>query len=92
MGKERRAVRVFFSTFYEGDAEAIIGELRRRFGEERVRVVRSRNVPELYFVEISCDDPYSAVGVVEEVLRTVPDTIYGVKVYAVPPREGGSAG
>ncbi len=94
MGKERVVLHVFFSTFYEGDAEKLVEEIAAAIGS-RPRVERSRVVRELYHLEAEFGDPGEAVKALEAVrgvLARAPDTVYGVKAYVVPPVRGGSAG
>jgi hypothetical protein len=83
-GKGRRAVRVFFNTYYEESASKIINALKSLgYG---VRVQRSRVVPELYYIDIDAgsEDLEKVRQTVEDTLkREADDTVFGVKVYAI---------
>lgn len=87
MAALRRAVRGFFSTYYEDEANALIERIRSTVKGD-VRVTRSNVVPELYYVEIRLGDNASreeaerlAARLRELLLEA--DTVYGVKVYTV---------
>ena len=94
MGVQRRAVRLFFNTYYEEDAERALEALKRAAGGREIRVYRSMVVPELYYVEIPLDERVSdeeaarLAEAVAEAVRSVSDTVFGVKAYYV----GGSGG
>ncbi len=94
MGKERIVLHVFFSTFYEDEADRLVEKITEVLGS-RPRIERSRVVRELYHLEAEFADPgeaLKALEAVQELLDSVPDTVYGVKAYVVPPPRRGSAG
>ncbi len=85
MAKRKRVVRLFFNTFYEDAAKAILERLERSYG--RVRVVRSQVLPEFYYVEIQVgenEDPARVRTEVENLVAQVGgDRVFGVKAYDV---------
>ena len=85
MAKRKRLVRLFFNTFYEDVYKAVIDALKREYGD--VRIVKSRVLPEFYYVEVSMapsDDLGEAAKRIEELVRSVGgDRVFGVKAYPV---------
>ncbi len=85
VAKRKRVLRIFFNTFYEDVAKRIEEELIREYG--RVRVTRSRVLPEFYYVEVelgSSDGLEEAARKAEELVRRAGgDLVYGVKAYVV---------
>ncbi len=81
--RHKSVIRIFFNTFYESDAQDLIDKLST-IGE--IRVERSKNVPELYYIEIQLprdSDLSEAEGKVREILTKTPPSIFGVKIYSV---------
>jgi hypothetical protein len=88
MSKLRRALRVFFNTYYEDDANRAIEAIREIVGDiGKIDVKRSSIVGELYYVEILLQDNVdkdSAEKMRERIINTLKalsDTIFGVKAY-----------
>ncbi len=85
MAKRKRLVRLFFNTFYEDAYKAVVEALEREYG--RVRVVKSRVLPEFYYVEVHMtpsDDLEEASRRIEELVRSVGgDRVFGVRAYPV---------
>ncbi len=85
MAKRKRVVRLFFNTFYEDVAKAIVERLERVYGS--VGVVHSRVLPEFYYVEIRLgegDDPARVRSEAENIAAEVGgDRVFGVKAYDV---------
>ncbi|NOZ89047.1 MAG: hypothetical protein GXO15_03890 [Crenarchaeota archaeon] len=85
----RRLIRLFFNTYYEEDAKRVIEALEREAAPSKVRVTRSRVVPELYYVEIplaGVESREEAARLAEKLAataRAVSDTVFGVKAYVV---------
>jgi hypothetical protein len=83
-GKGRRAVRLFFNTYYEDRAERIIEALKGLGFEMYVK--RSKVVPELYYVDINVGDANldEVKEEVENILRKeADDTVFGIKIYVI---------
>ncbi len=84
-GKGRRAVRLYFNTYYEDTAKRIIEALRNAL-PLKVNVERSKVVPELYYVDIEAGEENleELRERVEKLVReAADDTVFGVKVYVV---------
>lgn len=88
MSKLRRALRVFFNTYYENDAGRAIEAIREIVGDTRkIYVKRSSIVGELYYVEILLSDNVDKDSAermrvrIINALKTLSDTIFGVKAY-----------
>lgn len=86
MPKLRRAIRVFFNTYY--DASKIIEAIGRiTEGLGRLTVKRSNIVSELYYVEVLLDDSVdksTAETLAEKInssLKELSTTVFGVIVY-----------
>lgn len=86
MPKLRKAIRVFFNTYYDASkfVEAI-GRITEGLG--KLTVKRSNVVNELYYVEVLLDDSVdksTAETLAEKInstLRELSTTIFGVRVY-----------
>ncbi len=88
MSKLRKALRVFFNTYYEDDADRAVEAIKEIVGDTgRIDVKKSSIVSELYYVEILLQDNAdkdSAERMRERItntLKTLSDTIFGVKAY-----------
>ena len=77
-------IRVFFSSFLDDVAKAIISRLSK-YG--RTKTMYSRIVPGFYHVEIILDKEEnidSIVGQIESEIRKLgSDYVYGIKVYYI---------
>jgi len=84
MPKGRRAVRLFFNTYYDDAAQILVEILESR--GYKFKVIKSRVVPELYYIDITVENgkPEEIAESVKEILKNIQDDrIYGIKVYAV---------
>ena len=85
MAKRKRLVRLFFNTFYEDAYKDVVEALKREYGD--VRVVRSRVLPEFYYLEIRVapgDSLEEVARRIEELVRSVGgDRVFGVRAYPV---------
>ena len=88
MSKLRKALRVFFNTYYEDDANRAVEAIKKIVGDTgRIDVKKSGIVGELYYVEILLQDNADKDSVekmrerITNTLKALSDTIFGVKAY-----------